>query len=133
MKTWSPAAGFAESQRGAQALGVPSIGVSHGTVFGCLSKHGVPMAGFDHEFTTGALFAAEALAFVLGHIHRGQACDACQPAASMNRQPRSPEGLGPSATVPPMRSAMALTMAKPDPVPSSATTCGSVEGGEYMG
>src|SRR5512143_3251639 len=36
------------------------------------------MAGFDHEFTTGALFAAGASAFLLGHIHRHQAweCDA---------------------------------------------------------
>jgi exonuclease SbcD len=68
-------AGFAESHRRAQALAVPSIGVSHGTVFGCMSEHGVPMAGFDHEFTTGALFAAEAQAFMLGHIHRHQAWD----------------------------------------------------------
>ncbi|MCK7502603.1 MAG: metallophosphatase family protein [Comamonadaceae bacterium] len=58
--------------------GVPTIGVSHGTVHGCLTEHGVPMAGFDHEFTTGALFAAGASAFLLGHIHRHQAweCDA---------------------------------------------------------
>jgi exonuclease SbcD len=68
-------AGFAGSHRRAQALAVPSIGVSHGTVFGCLSEHGVPMAGFDHEFTTGSLFAAEAQAFMLGHIHRHQAWD----------------------------------------------------------
>jgi hypothetical protein len=38
-----------------------------------VSEHGVPMAGFDHEFTTGALFGAEAQAFMLGHIHRHQA------------------------------------------------------------
>jgi exonuclease SbcD len=68
-------AGFADKHRRAQALAVPSIGVSHGTVFGCLSEHGVPMAGFDHEFTTGSLFAAEAQAFMLGHIHRHQAWD----------------------------------------------------------
>ena len=65
--------GFAPGHRAARKLGVPTIGVSHGTVFGCLSEHGVPMAGFDHEFTTGALFAAEAQAFMLGHIHRHQA------------------------------------------------------------
>ena len=64
--------GFAPGHRAARKLGVPTIGVSHGTVFGCLSEHGVPMAGFDHEFTTGALFAAEAQAFMLGHIHRHQ-------------------------------------------------------------
>ena len=66
-------AGFAPVHREARARGVPTIGVSHGTVFGCTSEHGVPMAGFDHEFTTGALFAAEATAFMLGHIHMHQA------------------------------------------------------------
>ena len=66
-------AGLAPSHRAARARGVPTIGLSHGTVFGCLSEHGVPMAGFDHEFTTGALFSAEAQAFMLGHIHRHQA------------------------------------------------------------
>ena len=66
-------AGFAPGHRAARRQGVPTIGVSHGTVFGCLSEHGVPMAGFDHEFTTGALFASEAQAFMLGHIHRHQA------------------------------------------------------------
>ncbi len=65
--------GFASAHHAARAAGVPSLGVSHGTVFGCLSEHGVPMAGFDHEFTTGALFAAETQAFLLGHIHRHQA------------------------------------------------------------
>jgi exonuclease SbcD len=65
-------AGFAPSHGQARALGLPTVGISHGTVFGCLSEHGVPMAGFDHEFTTGALFAAQAQAFLLGHIHRHQ-------------------------------------------------------------
>jgi exonuclease SbcD len=64
--------GFAPIHGAARALGMPTIGVSHGTVFGCVSEHGVPMAGFDHEFTTGSLFAAEAQAFLLGHIHRHQ-------------------------------------------------------------
>lgn len=66
-------AGLAPGHRAARAQGVPTIGVSHGTVFGCTSEHGVPMAGFDHEFSTGALFAAEARAFMLGHIHMHQA------------------------------------------------------------
>lgn len=65
--------GFTGVNDAARALGVATVGVSHGTVFGCLSEHGVPMAGFDHEFTTGALFAAHAQAFMLGHIHRYQA------------------------------------------------------------
>jgi len=64
--------GYAPIHRAARRLGVPTIGVSHGTVFGSLNEHGVPMAGFDHEFTTGALFGAEAQAFMLGHIHRRQ-------------------------------------------------------------
>jgi len=65
--------GYASIHQAARAQGLPTIGVSHGTVFGCLSEHGVPMAGFDHEFTTGTLFSAEAQAFMLGHIHRHQA------------------------------------------------------------
>lgn len=64
--------GYAPIHRAARAQGIATIGVSHGTVFGCLSEHGVPMAGFDHEFTTGTLFGAEAQAFLLGHIHRHQ-------------------------------------------------------------
>ncbi|MES2299416.1 MAG: metallophosphatase family protein [Pseudomonadota bacterium] len=65
-------AGFAPSNRAARESGIPTIGVSHGTVYGCMSEHGVPMAGFDHEFTTGTLFGAQAQAFMLGHIHRHQ-------------------------------------------------------------
>jgi exonuclease SbcD len=64
--------GFAATNRAAAAAGVATVGVSHGTVFGCVSENGVPMAGFDHEFTSGALFAAGAQAFMLGHIHRHQ-------------------------------------------------------------
>jgi DNA repair protein SbcD/Mre11 len=63
---------FALGNDRARVRGIPTVGVSHGTVFGCVSEHGVPMAGFDHEFTTGALFAAHAQAFLLGHIHRHQ-------------------------------------------------------------
>jgi exonuclease SbcD len=48
-----PAARLRADQSGGALQGVPTIGVSHGTVFGCVSEHGVPMAGFDHEFTTG--------------------------------------------------------------------------------
>jgi exonuclease SbcD len=65
--------GFAAINRTARLSGLSTVAVSHGTVFGCISEHGVPMAGFDHEFTTGALFGAEAQAFMLGHIHRHQA------------------------------------------------------------
>lgn len=72
--------GFAPIHRAARAIGLPTLGVSHGTVFGCVSEHGVPMAGFDHEFTTGTLFGAEAQAFLLGHIHRHQVWQSAGPA-----------------------------------------------------
>ncbi|HEY0847160.1 MAG TPA: metallophosphatase family protein [Noviherbaspirillum sp.] len=65
--------GLAASNETARRRGIATIGVSHGTVYGCLAEHDVPMAGFDHEFTTGALFAAGATAFMLGHIHKHQA------------------------------------------------------------
>lgn len=64
--------GFAPTNRQATVRGVPTIAVSHGTVFGSVSEHGVPMAGFDHEFSTGVLFGAETQAVMLGHIHRHQ-------------------------------------------------------------
>ncbi len=64
--------GLALSHGTARECGLPTLLVSHGTVFGCISEHGVPMAGFDHEFTTGSLFDADAQAVLLGHIHRHQ-------------------------------------------------------------
>jgi len=51
---------------------LPTVLVSHGTVSGCITEQGVPMAGLDHEFTTGSIFAAEAAANMLGHIHQHQ-------------------------------------------------------------
>lgn len=66
-------AGFALGNRAARDQGIPTAFVSHGTVFGSLNEHGIPMAGFDHEFTTGALFASGAQAVMLGHIHQHQA------------------------------------------------------------
>ena len=71
--------GWAPIHAAARAQGLPTIGVSHGTVFGCTTEHGVPMAGFDHEFTTGSLFAAGAQAFMLGHIHRHQSWELAGP------------------------------------------------------
>jgi exonuclease SbcD len=64
--------GFNPSNALARSLGVPTILASHGTVSGSISEHGVPMAGYDHEFTTGSLFAAGATATMLGHIHKHQ-------------------------------------------------------------
>ncbi|MBK6973049.1 MAG: metallophosphatase family protein [Sterolibacteriaceae bacterium] len=63
---------LAPGHRDARASGIPTAVVSHGTVSGCTTEHGVPMAGLDHEFTTGSLFAAETSAVMLGHIHRHQ-------------------------------------------------------------
>jgi len=68
-------AGFAPGHRVARRQGVPAALVSHGTVFGSMTEHGVPMAGADHEFTAGVLFATEAQAILLGHIHRHQRWD----------------------------------------------------------
>lgn len=56
----------------ARAAGIPTVLLSHGTISGSVTEHGVPMAGLDHEFTTGALFAAEASAAMIGHIHQHQ-------------------------------------------------------------
>lgn len=68
-------AGFAPGNRQARRQGIPTALVSHGTVFGSMTEHGVPMAAADHEFTAGVLFAAEAQAVLLGHIHRHQRWD----------------------------------------------------------
>jgi exonuclease SbcD len=68
-------AGYAGINEAARQAYVPTVGVSHGTVTGCITEHGVPMAGFDHEFTTTSLFAARTQAFMLGHIHRHQHWD----------------------------------------------------------
>ncbi|HET9644628.1 MAG TPA: hypothetical protein VFP68_15040 [Burkholderiaceae bacterium] len=51
-------AGFGEINRRASQVGLPTVGVSHGTISGCVTEHGVPMAGLDHEFTPAGLFAA---------------------------------------------------------------------------
>ena len=51
---------------------IPTIGLSHGTVHGCITEHGVPMMGSDHEFTQEALFDAQCSAFLLSHIHKHQ-------------------------------------------------------------
>lgn len=68
--------GYGSINQLARQAGVPTVGVAHGTVVGCTNEHGVPMAGNDHEFTTGALFMAQASAFMLGHIHLHQAWNA---------------------------------------------------------
>lgn len=64
--------GFASINLLARQSSVATVLVSHGTVNGCKTEHGVPMVGLDHEFTVGSLFAAEASAAMLGHIHAFQ-------------------------------------------------------------
>lgn len=64
---------FAPQNLAARAAGVPTVMVGHGTVSGSLTEHGVPMAGKDHEFSLGGLYAAQSTATMLGHIHRHQA------------------------------------------------------------
>ena len=63
---------FAPINLEARRLGIPCIALGHGTVSGCLTEHDVPMAGMDHEFSVGGLFALEASAVMLGHIHKHQ-------------------------------------------------------------
>jgi len=64
--------GWSVTNAQAAAAGIPTVVVSHGTVNGCITEHGVPMHGNDHEFTTGTLFASKASAIMLGHIHQMQ-------------------------------------------------------------
>lgn len=65
-------ASLAPMNRALRLQGIASMVISHGTVMNCLTEHGVPMAGFDHEFTAGSLFSAGADAVALGHIHKHQ-------------------------------------------------------------
>lgn len=65
-------ASLAPMNRALRLDGIPSMVISHGMVMNCLTEHGVPMAGFDHEFTVGSLFSALADAVALGHIHKHQ-------------------------------------------------------------
>lgn len=65
-------ASFGPANAELRRRGVPTVLVGHGTVDGSLNEHGVPMAGLDHEFSLGSLFAANASAGMLGHIHKHQ-------------------------------------------------------------
>ena len=66
LKAWS------STHLALRKAGIPTAVVTHGTVSGSINESGVPMAGLDHEYTTGTLFAAEASAVMLGHIHKHQ-------------------------------------------------------------
>lgn len=64
--------GWAAVNRKLRSQGIPSMVLSHGTVFNSITEHGVPMAGADHELGLGSLFASEATGVALGHIHKQQ-------------------------------------------------------------
>jgi len=49
-------AGFAKANGYFYKRGIPTTLVTHGTVDSSRNENGVPMAGLDHEFTTGGLF-----------------------------------------------------------------------------
>jgi exonuclease SbcD len=63
---------FASINEAARRGGIPTAFLSHGTVTGAITEHGVPMAGWDHEFSLQALRDSQASACLLGHIHRRQ-------------------------------------------------------------
>jgi exonuclease SbcD len=71
---------FGQINAQANAAGIPTVLATHGTVTGSITEQGVPMAGLDHEFSLAGLYASEARAIMLGHIHkyqswpRGQQC-----------------------------------------------------------
>lgn len=63
---------FAPVNRELRAMGIPTVLIGHGTVSGSMTETGVPMAGLDHEFTVGGMYAAMCPATMVGHIHRHQ-------------------------------------------------------------
>lgn len=65
-------ASFAPLNAALRANGVPTVLVSHGTLDGSMTEHGVPMAGLDHEFTAGSLYSSLTNAVMLGHLHKHQ-------------------------------------------------------------
>lgn len=63
---------FGTSNSYYRSKGVPTMLIGHGTVVNCVTEHGVPMAGMDHEFGVAALFSACTDVCALGHIHKHQ-------------------------------------------------------------
>ena len=66
LKSWAP------SHLAARGAGVPTIFMTHGTVSGSVTEHGCVMAGLDWEMTSGIVFASEASAGMINHIHKHQ-------------------------------------------------------------
>jgi len=63
---------YAQKNEAARINGIPTIFVTHGTIDGCLTEHGVPMHGSDHEFSLGAIWQSACSAGMIGHIHKHQ-------------------------------------------------------------
>lgn len=63
---------FAPHNERARVEGVPTILVTHGTVTGSVTESAYAMVSPDHEFTADMLFASQAQAVMLGHIHKHQ-------------------------------------------------------------
>ena len=64
--------GWAVTNKAMRTLDVPTVLVAHGTVNGAVTETAHSMVSNDHEFSTGALFAAETSSVLLGHIHNHQ-------------------------------------------------------------
>lgn len=64
--------GWAGPNLAARAQGIPTVLTTHGTVNGAITETAHSMVSKDHEFTSGALFAAQASAVMVGHIHARQ-------------------------------------------------------------
>lgn len=64
--------GWSISNLVARASGIPTVLVTHGTVNGSVTECAHAMISPDHEFSSGTLFAAEASAVCIGHIHAFQ-------------------------------------------------------------
>ncbi|WP_298150763.1 metallophosphoesterase [Flavobacterium sp.] len=55
----------------AKEADIPTLGISHGTVYQSITEHGFLMTK-DHEFMPEDMFDTGCSAFLLGHIHRHQ-------------------------------------------------------------
>jgi len=67
--------GFRHLNRQCRAAEIPAIFVAHGTLNGAITEHGVPMVGFDHEFSQRSIADADFTAGMLAHIHKPQRWD----------------------------------------------------------
>lgn len=61
--------GWSEVNLAARVIGIPTVLTAHGTVVGSLTEAHFQMVSPDHEFSPGALFASQASAVMVGHIH----------------------------------------------------------------